>query len=690
MSEILQLKNPIKLIQGILKVTKSSKIFKKIKMFRDKGILLKKTKLVFLNRTKLLVPKNLRPLKKLGPIVVARRWDRLGGRLGAILNAWAVARALGLDFRFVWPLGEFEELNKPKELFDSAFLARYECNDMDLTGRVVKFVPTHLSLSEAREFARNIGDNVFFDVSDCFEILTFLNESSEMAHERFEAAFNEIGWSSDVLDLIRRITDCSSPSNYSAVHIRAGDIVTGDWRQFVPVDKYLPTPYIDFALLELSNFGTKEIVIFSDNIAYLDFLKDNFKFVRTVDEFVWGYKNLNELHKAFSDIMVLSRAQSIFGPNSSAFSCFAANLGNLKIKGIDDLIGKEKALEFLKFEIKNAREFKINSKILHPLFARNICWFLDVFLEYISLNDRIELAAKAVVLEPDFCSALNHLALGKAMSGNFCETSHLTSRSLKSAETVTCHSDPLVESLAYSISSAVIRIGTSFEVQLVASVGSLNGPNEFRRNASLEISKLETEFKNIKMLSPFQIHLEDLLLNLQFQLSVLRWIASADLPSLEIMRDTLSRDMDDAFFLSEWLPPGFSLLRSKGSFPQVLRNIETVSIRVARALSATLSSNSTRCPKSLAVDSIKVSASGLRWLHGSVLEDTLGPTPLVVGHFRNGVFTSSGVGLTSRPSTLRKTSAESLIEHKFAFPVPFVGQTDIDLNMLSIRIGDFT
>lgn len=39
------------------------------------------------------------------PLVVSRRWDQLGGRLTALVNARSVAEALGLDVRFVWPRG---------------------------------------------------------------------------------------------------------------------------------------------------------------------------------------------------------------------------------------------------------------------------------------------------------------------------------------------------------------------------------------------------------------------------------------------------------------------------------------------------------------------------------------------------------------------------------------------------------
>ena len=56
----------------------------------------------------------------LQPFVFARRWDRLGGRLASILNARAVAEAMGVEFRFIWPRGDDHELDDPREVFGEA------------------------------------------------------------------------------------------------------------------------------------------------------------------------------------------------------------------------------------------------------------------------------------------------------------------------------------------------------------------------------------------------------------------------------------------------------------------------------------------------------------------------------------------------------------------------------------------
>ena len=51
-------------------------------------------------------------------IVIANRWDGIGGRISAVLNAFSVAKALELDFRFVWEKTEEWGLSDPLELFD--------------------------------------------------------------------------------------------------------------------------------------------------------------------------------------------------------------------------------------------------------------------------------------------------------------------------------------------------------------------------------------------------------------------------------------------------------------------------------------------------------------------------------------------------------------------------------------------
>ena len=140
------------------------------------------------------------------PIVIARRWDALGGRLNAILNAWSVARTLGLEFRFVWPRGAFRELAEPRELFDDAFLERFEIAESSCDNRVVLPDPTGLSLPDAKELCRAASANSMIEIDECFNVVAFASEPAEAAQARFRAGLSEIGWSRASRALIKSVS----------------------------------------------------------------------------------------------------------------------------------------------------------------------------------------------------------------------------------------------------------------------------------------------------------------------------------------------------------------------------------------------------------------------------------------------------------------------------------------------------
>ena len=177
-------------------------------------------------------------------IVVARRFDGLGARLGAILNAWSIAGALGLEFRFVWPRDADVQLREPRELFSDAFIDQFEIAASDCAGRVLRPAPSGLSLADARELCRTTDAASMIDIDACFEVLAFADERADSAEVRYRAGLRELGWSRAAQAILDSVFDISHLREYSAIHVRAGDIVTGDWRQFVPVDKYMPTPYV--------------------------------------------------------------------------------------------------------------------------------------------------------------------------------------------------------------------------------------------------------------------------------------------------------------------------------------------------------------------------------------------------------------------------------------------------------------
>ena len=141
-------------------------------------------------------------------------------------------------------------------------------------------------------------------------------------------------------------------------------------------------------------------------------------------------------------------------------------------------------------------------------------------------------------------------------------------------------------------------------------------------------------------------------------------------------------------FLQAWRPSGFRQLCKYGCFPQVLRNVEIVTIRIARAIGAALSSESRRSrrPAFVCVDRITTSASGLRWASGWAYDPKTRGTPVAVGYALNDTVVAGGVRYLQRPDVAATLKARRALNSGFEFPLLLAAPTTGDELQSSIRI----
>jgi hypothetical protein len=627
-------------------------------------------------------------------IVVANRWDGLGGRLHAILNAWSVARALGLEFRFVWQRNACTEFAESREIFDDAFVERFEIADSTCEARVILPIPRGLSLRDAKELCRAATTNSVIKINECFNVHAFANEPPETALARFRVGLSEIGWSHTLHALIESISVEKYPRGYSVIHVRAGDLVTGDWRQFVKVEKYMPMAYVEFAIETLSAPDRSPVVLVSDNEPYIRYLKTRFNLIRPAD-IVAGYADLTELQRAFADILVLSRARRIAGPRRSVFSQFAAHLGGLKSLSVDDLMTADDARRLLRDGIARGGKEAERSDVLRPVLARDICWFLDVFSDELAVGEQIILAQRAAKYEPDFCGALNRSAAALALAGNYKLSRKASLRALRAAALAADrHADPLFETLATSISAEVLALALGAprhgRRRLSEWLGLASIVRHFKGGVDRRVSldDIKRSLKRCKTLAPFQIHRGTVLKNLRFQIAALAWLTTANCRLSEITKTTIKSTDSEPLFLPSWRPSGFSKLQAAGNFPQAVRNLEVVTIRIARAIGTALSSASSHPPPFGNVDSITTSPSGLRWINGWAYNGDVGGTQLAVGYVYNDAVISGGVTFLARPDVAAALNDPRALNCGFAFPLPLAVQDKVCDLRSNIRIFD--
>src|SRR4051794_22093053 len=125
----------------------------------------------------------------MAPLVVARRADQLGGRLGAMVNARCLAERFDLPFAFVWRRGVSAELDEPSELLGPELL-RHEIAGEALAGRPSLRDGEIGGRNEAetrRRLAELEGD-AFVDVVENFGIADY-GEERDAAVPRFRPTF---------------------------------------------------------------------------------------------------------------------------------------------------------------------------------------------------------------------------------------------------------------------------------------------------------------------------------------------------------------------------------------------------------------------------------------------------------------------------------------------------------------------
>ncbi len=415
------------------------------------------------------------------PFVVARRWDQLGSRLCAIVNARSLAELLDLEFRFAWPRAADAHMNNPGQIFSEAFLDRFEIHSSELENRpaVPWWQLISLPVPESHRALTDAGATAFLDANEPFAVVRSPNESLAVARERYRRLFDETGWSEEA----RRLMDFSrrwpADGPIAAVHVRAGDIVGGAWRHVVGHEKYSPTPFVHHAIERLTERGEKPALVLSDNAQYLAWLRGRFPTLITSAEIVPEYAGLTELQQALADILLLARCEPIIGPPNSAFSRLAANLGPGEHVRADAMAPPGRERRVLRAGIAAHGKNRAGSQFWPPLLARDICWYLDVFGDTTPLGEQRRLVRRAVKLDAEFLAAQARLARVEALAGDWRAARGAAARALAIAHTAEHHHDPLLEALATDIGCKCIaavqgRPPRSADTDAAAFIAELN------------------------------------------------------------------------------------------------------------------------------------------------------------------------------------------------------------------------
>lgn len=541
-------------------------------------------------------------------------------------------------------------MNDPGQLFSRQFLAEFEISEDALTGHAILPVQELVSL-ERDQIDRRLGSDLtvpYVEIDEVFWILRLAAEDPSEALGRFITCFQAIGWSDEAQSSLNFASTWNTDDQIAAIHIRAGDIVTGGWRHFMFYGKYMPVPYVSFAIDELSHGGRKPVLVMSDNAELLLWLQTRHANIVTVSEVVPGYARLPEILKAFADMLLMSRCHTIVGPSESAFSALAADLGRSRVMSAERLIPAGQAHEVLRSGSLDTQGSIGEYPFLMRFVARDLVWYLDVFGDGVPLREQLTLARDAVRFDPDFVGARTRLGLLAALLGEWDSAREAVAKAEAIGRTVVRHQGALFEAQATHIAVECFALTLGRGTRRLRSRSARTRSERDKRKSLAELHDSLSQLNDADL---FHLDRNEIMLNLRGLLATVDWLMEVSDPVRAQLWANLLKWRNEEVDISRFRSPLEGAHQTVAVFEAVVRNFERAVIYLSRAVGGSIDPRDFDVGPGVRgdVDDVTLSRNGVRWIEGWVI----GPGESVSGFSRALAMDSRHDGGATGASTVR-------------------------------------
>lgn len=391
------------------------------------------------------------------PFILARNWDRFGGRLSEILNGYYLSKRFNLNFKFIWPDEKrFPEMRELLSVFSEAFLANHLISEAQLEKAQILQVQINRDQT-AQEFINFFKVGAIesaVTIADFFKVPIFKGEEETDVLRMFRDAAAEI-WSDEVNALIDEVSTLFPHRN--VLHARYGDLVSGAWSNFVDPTKYLTWNQIS-GFLQESAFEGKKVLLISDTkeiaLAFPKFLEP----VPIIDSS--KYKFSQENLETLVDLFKMQSSAGVYSPTASAYSTLGGHLSGKPVSPlrVNRHVDKKDLRKILKLD--SCWE-PIPLTLRKKLISRDIDQEINRLDGVFDTGVFIKIARAAFMFDPKNACSINHYAFAQALNGrrDLSESLMQKSRNISDAS-AQVHQDPLYMSLLAEflcISIGVIR-----------------------------------------------------------------------------------------------------------------------------------------------------------------------------------------------------------------------------------------
>lgn len=342
--------------------------------------------------------------------MVANRYDGLGQRLLAVLNAAYLSRIFNCDLRVVWPervLGFATTFSNDVEIDGNLVLGHSIGSASDIFAPF--FTQRHVrpglkrvtsNISALKDASRNmILDRENYDdfgmiFAPSSDLKQILNSQLAPNHEfGLRDIFFEIPFSRVVSAAIDAALSIEISKPVAALHLRSGDIVYGSFRLHGSrfIRKAVPLPLAKLAIIYLQKRGF-EVIIFGEDSGALEAIAKDYD-VRIASDFLPS--DTSGTARAMFDIVLMSRAQTIWSGDSGFAQISHAISEGAEFEIIHDIMPEEEQIAFF------VRDLEQNKGKYHPRQEAFALWYLACISEKMPAEFRIGLLDRAFYLDEE-------------------------------------------------------------------------------------------------------------------------------------------------------------------------------------------------------------------------------------------------------------------------------------------------
>ena len=289
-------------------------------------------------------------LRKINRIFVAQRNDGLGERLRAIINAMACAEIFGGEFKFCWQSNlknnKWHSVKSADEIFSKDFIDKYHLSDP--VRNDVKPINSFSAVSDVGAYAceTSLLTPEFFG--------RFGSDTLKNYMASVRKSFESIKFSESIQIVINEAKSIQLAPNAVALHLRAGDIIFGNFTLNLSyVQKVVPLS-IACDLIETLKKDHKQVILVGEDQSVLAYLRDHYDNVELASEL--EVRQLDQVEKSFFDMVLMGRCSCIYA-GSSGFAAAASMLYGASLRSLESTYSVEQSskisLNFLKNNCSN-------------------------------------------------------------------------------------------------------------------------------------------------------------------------------------------------------------------------------------------------------------------------------------------------------------------------------------------------